>query len=412
MPKDKKYKRIIITDLRTDGHWTTYMRVFTKTFLELGYQVVVLFPNPLAVKVWVDKNCEKFAQNVTYFEIKPFHQKPPGITRLKPLFIFRLFLFRELYSQINEHLTQSELKDSLVFIAWYSYYTMHTPPVLSRFEKLVFAIQRTVMNRIFPVSWFTLIYHYGISMQQQSGVMGSKFFKASCVFVNANKKYTGRAINKPIHAIPDFSEQITGWNETLISQEIINRAGTRKIIGLAGEISQRKGATYFMEVTKQADPDKYFFVLAGKPDWSSFDPKEQSEMRRLLKKENCFSHLDFIPGEEAFCSIISTFDIIHATYFEHKGTSGMHFKSSFLKVPVIVSKGTIMEELTNEYKLGLAVEYGNVSEYLLAIKKLISKENEPYGFDRYYQDNHPDKLMEVMSTMLNEIENKKGPWLN
>lgn len=399
-----KIETIILTDMKASGHWTTYMCMFTKTFLELGYRVKVLFPNHGYVRAWVADHYPEYLSQAEFFNITSFDKKPPAITKWKPLFVFRLFLFRRLYQEIKKNTSREERKKSLLFIAWYKYFVMYTPPRLVKFKKWVFKIQTILMNAIFPIRWSTLSWHYDDPMEQQVGVMDSKYCQSVCVFIQKNPKPMSETINKTIYSIPDFSEIVSNPAKHQISEEIKEKAQGRHIIGLVGGLYKRKGLLNLIRLAECLDERNYYFVVVGEVGWVSYQHNEIEQIKNFAERDNVFHHFEYIEGEDQLCAIIQTFSILYASYPFHKGTSGMLFKSATLKVPMLVSKGHMLHKLANQYRLGLAVNYGSLEEYKAAIVELVKRKPEDFGFEEYLHDNHPDRLLDIFTTLVDEAQ--------
>ncbi|MDW8465866.1 MAG: glycosyltransferase [Chloroherpetonaceae bacterium] len=150
-------------------------------------------------------------------------------------------------------------------------------------------------------------------------------------------------------------------------EEAKQRANGRKIVGLIGSLSPRKGLRTFIEVASKAK-DK-FFLLAGR-----FSEAVDKDIERLLQRarslENCFTHYERIPDGAEFNAFVNACDFIFAAYVDFKYSSNIMTKAALLKKPLIVSDGGLMAQRVRKFKIGTVIQQENVEQCLAAIEHL------------------------------------------
>ncbi len=69
-------KTIALIGENWGGHHPTYLKIFTKTLLELGHQVIVFCPEPTELSEWIAQNFCPYPERIHAFQF----QKPEPIS--------------------------------------------------------------------------------------------------------------------------------------------------------------------------------------------------------------------------------------------------------------------------------------------------------------------------------------------
>ncbi|MBA7497327.1 hypothetical protein ES704_00055 [subsurface metagenome] len=183
---------------------------------------------------------------------------------------------------------------------------------------------------------------------------------------------------KPVVLFPDFADLSAPDNNFIVSKQIKEKSDSRKIIGIVGSLSKRKGVLTLMDVARLTRNKPWFFVFVGELVEDSFNNEELKIIKKNKEQgsENCFFNFNYIPDESKFNAIIELCDIIFATYEKFPHSSNLLTKAAFFKKMVIVSKGYCMSERIHKYSMGLSINGNSVFDCINAINYLCKKKNE------------------------------------
>ena len=171
---------------------------------------------------------------------------------------------------------------------------------------------------------------------------------------------------------PDFTDTSPPDLGFPIAQQIKAKAQGRKIIGLLGSQSKRKGLLTLLEVAQQTRKENYFFVFAGSLAEHTFTTQELTMIQNLvdLNLSNCFFYFERIPDESPFNALVNICDILFAAYEKFPHSSNILTKAAFSEKLVIVSKKFCMAERVEKFKLGISINEGDVLQCIEAIRHL------------------------------------------
>lgn len=392
------------------GHHLTYMRFFCKTLLERGYRVIAFYPDPSAVADWLASHCAQYLENVHVVEISEHdHRKIPIFgkipSKLQPLMV--IARWRYTAAVINRAVKHLGIKPDLVFFHWidnyFSYYLTHH-----------------LIDLIFPYPWSGIYCRPGdLRFKKNSAIphyaiARSRRCQALTLLDEAFVETIKDKLNAPILPFPDLTDEAAPDTELDIVKQIREKAGSRKIIGLIGSLSKRKGLLTFLEVAQRSTDKDWFFVLAGPLNKATFhqeyDDKladDFAKLQNILESppQNCFFHLQSIPDGAQFNAFIQSFDIIFAAYENFPYSSNILTKAAVFQRPVIVSQGFCMAARVQRFQFGLTIPEGDVDACIEAIQALCeqsfsSEFQLSLDFEGYSQLHSMERLGKIFDAIL------------
>ena len=398
-------KTIALIEDSWGGHHPTYLKAFTKTLLELGHQVVVLCPKPTELNEWITQNCDLHSDKFHAFE---FQKPDPSSFPIRQLrfTINAIDRWRNVKMAIETIALKLEKSPDLVFFPWLDSYLA---PYLTHYA----------IDLVFPYQWSGLYFHpKHLRLKQkfwsicrgpltQDAVLNSSRCKAIAVLDEGiARKLQSRINDKPVITFPDFTDTSPPDSNYPIARQIKAKAGGRKIIGLLGLQSKRKGILTLLEVARQTVSEDYFFVFAGSLAEHTFSAQELANIQNTVDSDlsNCFFYFDTIPDGAPFNALVDLCDILFAAYEKFPHSSNILTKTAILEKPVIVSKKFCMAERVEKFKLGLSIDERDVGQCIEAIHYLCSQLEEQKiqpNFEDYRHFHSTEKLKTTFSKILN-----------
>ena len=364
-------KTIALIEDSWGGHRPTYLKIFTKTLLEFGHQVIVFCPEPIELSEWIAQNCCSHLERFHAFE---FYQ-----TKLSSFPILQLRLILNAVNRwrnVKKTIENISLKiGTLPDLVFFPYLDKYLAPYLTHH----------LIDKIFPYQWSGLYFHpWHLRLGQkfwsicrgplrQHAVLKSSRCPAIAVLDEGIAEKLQRKVDgKPVVTFPDFTDRSPPDLSFPIAQQIKEKAQGRKIIGVLGLQSKRKGLLTLLEVARQTVNDNYFFVFAGSLAEQTFTSQELTNIQNLVESNlsNCFFHFERIPDESSFNALVDLCHILFAAYEKFPHSSNILTKAAILEKPVIVSKKFCMAERVEKFKLGLSIDEGAVLQCIEAIRYL------------------------------------------
>ncbi|NEP34199.1 MULTISPECIES: glycosyltransferase [unclassified Moorena] len=402
-------KTIALIEENWNGHRPIYLKVFTKTLLELGHQVIAFCPEPSELSEWVAFNCSKYQEQFQVFEC----QTPePSSFPINGIRAALNAVKRWCYAKVSIQHASSKIGKvpDLVFFPWVD--SCLAPYLLHH-----------VVDRIFPYRWSGLYFHpRHLRLKQKFWSINRGPLKPHAVLKSSHcpaiavldegiaNKLQSKINGKNVITFPDFADESAPDFNWSIVKQIQAQADGKKIIGLLGVQSKRKGVLTLLEVAQQMVKEDYFFVFAGQLSKQTYTSQEQARLQTILnlKLPNCFFYFERIPDEAKFNALVSNCDILFAAYNNFPHSSNILTKAAVFEKPVIVSSNFCMAERVRKFKLGLSINEGDVLQCIYAIGRLCSQlekynqEVQP-DFQGYRRLHSTDQLIEKLQTILNSI---------
>lgn len=395
-------KTIFLIEDSWGGHRPTYLKIFTKTLLELGHQVIVLCPKPIELSEWITQN----HSDLDKFHAFEFHKPDPRSFRVLQLrlIINAIARWRNVKMAIESVALKLEKSPDLVFFPWLDSYLA---PYLTHYP----------IDLVFPYQWSGLYFHpRHLRLKQkfwsicrgplrEDALLKSSRCKAIAVLDEGiAQKLQSKIGDKPVITFPDFTDTSTPDLNYPIARQIKAKAQGRKIIGLLGLQSKRKGVLTLLEVARQTVEEDYFFVFAGSLAEHTFTAQELTNIQNLVDSNlsNCFFYFDTIPDGAPFNALVDLCDILFAAYEKFPHSSNILTKTAILEKPVIVSKKFCMAERVEKFKLGLSIDEEDVVQCTQGIQYL-SRQLEEQKLQPNFEDYRHLHSTEKLKTAFLEI---------
>jgi len=357
---------IVLVCPSSNGHHQTYLRVFARTLLELGHTVAAFTPESGNLDQWVARTCPGLSSRMRVMElIYPGNYHVPG-----PLSV----LFDKLawVRFIARIIKAADLKPDLVFHTWLD--NCLTPGLTAGLTDLTF-----------PFKWSGLYFHpwylrqnLGYSRWRRGPLTNhNALLSRNCPAVavldeGIADKLQALLGSKPVIVFPDIADDSAPDPAFPPATQIRERARGRKVIGLLGVLSKRKGMLMLLEVARRALQENWFFVFAGELLQNSFLPEEQQVLSEFVASDppNCFFHFQRMPDEPQFNAVVAECDILFAVYQSFMSSSNLLTKAAIFKKPVLVSDAHCMGERVRKYGIGLTIAEDSVSQCMMALRQL------------------------------------------
>lgn len=423
------------------GHLPRFHTMFVSKFLELGYRVFSISPNKNYVQQHIVNNQAQlicFEHRELLNELNQKNNSTENNKRMKtkntkfylkkyldlmlPPFIYSMgnFIFQNLRKRGPYHrwYYQNELNKYNEYIQY-----LTTKFNIKKDDVIIFIpfldtlfsgyIDPEILDEKLPHNWWGLI----ISMQS--------FNKKNRISLNKSKYFRGLGIleedkllelqndltTKKIMHFPDIAMSVKINTDYPLLKQITHEANNRKKIGLLGFFAERKGVLNFLMssfLAAENKPNDYFFVLAGA---SIFNKKYTLEyLNKSSHESNSLIYLSAITNDEDFVAVLNHCDIIYAAYLDFPGSSNVLSYAAFLKKPVIVSEGFLMEKRVKEYGIGLAIPKNEPQKCLAAIDCIVNGvdfdgKQLKFDYESYNRFHSYENLGQIIKNMFSSNNN-------
>lgn len=401
---------IVLVDVHHGrGHHLTYMRFFSKTLLEEGYRVISFYPAPEEVKSWLQLHCPQYLAQFYSFEINEFaHRKLPVVkkipSRIQPLSILARWLYTT--KIIQNAVQQIDIVPDIVFFNWLDSY-------------LSCYLSHHLIDRIFPYPWSGIYFRPGELRFGKSfpfplyEVTKSPRCRGLTLLDEGVAQNLQRQLKYPVLPFPDLTDESPPDPDLAIIRRIREKAENRKIVGLLGSLSKRKGLLTLLEVAQKIEDENWFFLFAGPLNPATFHQEYNQRFLEDYRKvqaiidaspSNCFFYLQSIPDGSQFNAFVNTCDVLFAAYENFPYSSNILTKGGVFEKPVIVSQGFCMEQRVQRFGLGLSIPEGDAEQCIKALQSLqedVSPLSLKFDFAGYHQLHSRERLCQVFRELLN-----------
>ncbi len=359
-------KIIAVVDTAWMGHIPSYHKMILNSLLLQGHQVISISPKPQEISEWIDSKSLDFKNRLSLRIFVSSKALEPGALCMATTW------WRDVRNSLRE------FTPDLVFLPG-----IEVNIVSQRLTGLM-------VDEIFPFKWTGL---YLTPKYLRKGIFKfwhkrltrkDRFFDAeNCVGISVLDEGVVPRLQsimptKHILVMPDVSFLEKAESTGELEEKIIRKANGRKIIGLFGEMSKRKGILNFLATAELAEKKSlpWFFILIGPLNHRNNRPHELNLLKSAIAStpSNVFMHLDRVANEEEFNRLFSICDVIFAVYEKFYHSSNALTKAAFFKIPILVAKGFCMAERVGKFKLGTSVPEQNPIKAVQGIKLLLSRE--------------------------------------
>ncbi len=403
-------KTVALVDGFDDGHHPMYQRLHIGAFLDLGCRVLALVPNPGRLESELKAKHGELSDRVQFSAFE--HSKPTSPSwKLRNLYE-PLAMWRCAAVALAAASKETGSKPDLVFFSWLDDYIVAAS-----------AMVRCLLPLVFKHRWSGLFFHPwhlripGGDTRDDSVAAENVLRAHTCIAVTVLDSgiadTLSQSVGKPVIPLPDVS--IAAVDETSeLAREIKAFAGSRRIVGLLGHLSKRKGIMTCLRAAQSENGSGWCFVLAG-----GFDPVQldsfSSEERALVKRaqagelDNVLFRGERIETDEAFNAAVSACDVLYAAYEMFAHSSNIVTKAAQFEKPILVSAGYFMEECVREHRLGLVVDPKDTDATVEALACMLDADalHEKIGEPGYaaYRERHSERaLNEAFAAILEHVD--------
>jgi len=196
--------------------------------------------------------------------------------------------------------------------------------------------------------------------------------------------------NQSFVLLPDVTRVPSG-EKSSYALDIVSHSQGKKIVGLIGAIDGKKKLVQeFLDLSGDPRLKDYFFVMVGEVYESTIDSLTLKEIRNLTGNvtEELLVLDKYIKSDGDFDALFSEIDILFACYKNFDSSANILAKSASFKKPIIVTSGTWIGRLTEQYNLGLTVSDFRIDTLVDAIQKVgevLDTSPNTFGFGDYLE---------------------------
>jgi glycosyltransferase involved in cell wall biosynthesis len=385
---------IAVVEYNWTGHYIPYIKLYTRIYLELGFDVAVMCKKPDAIMEWIQLEIPNFRGNVHVDEL--LEPRLYGITSSTLLGLKRWF-------QIKDKLKLYEKASTLVFI-----------PFLESF--LLPSILAFLVRLTFPYKWFGILLQPKYLRIKEPLVY--KLFNYWAIFKMPSCKavllldegVVGKLKNavrrKNIYAIPDIADMGVSSTPSVLELEVLQKANGRRIVGLFNPKYKYKGILTMIKAAKIAKCENLFYLFCGEVPEKAYSPDEYALIREYVSSapNSCFLYDKYITDEKEYNRVFMACDIIFASFSRFYHSSNTLTKAAWFKKPVIVSKNYCMASRVDKYRMGIPIQEENISECAEALNSLgLNYENyvKSADFEGYMSEHSEENLKSILEFAIN-----------
>lgn len=386
-------RRVAVIDPFEGGHHFPWMVDFCLSFLETGVEVTALCPDPDRLRSEIIRRAPADAAAFDAVSSEGMVDSCAAVPVSR-----RLFVAARNWLRIQRRLDYlpRALKPDAVFFAYIDgMLTRGMPPFF--------------VDRLFSYRWSAL--YMSPTWMRHGRQVWPKLESSVAWSLRAEncesiavideglvERFSELFPGKVVVHLPDF---LPGSAESIrpgTSEEIIARARGRCVVGVVGSLQSRKGITALLKLALEEPDGPFFYVFAGQFVPNAFTYEERALWKAVIAKapENCYIRATAIESEEEYVAIANSCDIFYAAYLRFPNSSNALAWAAWLRKPIIVSEGHLMEERVRRYRLGAAIPENNRHACRIVLeeirRQLKEKKNRDHGFSQYLKDHSRHQL--------------------
>ena len=232
-------RTIALVDGFDDGHHLTYQRQMVRAWLAQGHRVIALVPDPARA---AGRGADPGAQLAAY----PFRHTSAASPFWRLRKVWRpLAAWQHAARAVRAAERESGWRVDLVFFAWLDDYIVGLAPLCRFIAPVLF---RYPWSGLFFHPWHLRApagdaeAHYAVS----TGMLRTRRCRGVAVLDEGVAAQLEERIRKPVIALPDATDDALPPTEPERVRRLDAAARGRKVIGLMGELSRRKGVVAFL----------------------------------------------------------------------------------------------------------------------------------------------------------------------
>ncbi|MDA1045150.1 MAG: glycosyltransferase [Verrucomicrobia bacterium] len=178
---------------------------------------------------------------------------------------------------------------------------------------------------------------------------------------------------------------------------IRERRKGRKVVGLLGQLAARKGLHTLLAASRCKGSENWLYLFAG-----SVEGEDRERIERAAEaQDNVLVIPERIELESEFNAILNECDVLFAVYPLFAHSSGLVTKAGMFKKPILVSKGFCMQEVTEAYGLGIAIDENDVDAVNLSLFELVDpRRSDLPDYDGFARDFGQDALRAFLMELI------------
>lgn len=365
-------KTVVLIEVGNDGHRVAYMRHFCVTLLNKGHKVLCLIPKTEPIKNYIDKHFPKLKNNIKYHDY-PYKWKIsflPMFISVRLNILFNLFQIKRIIANFEKQVQQ---KVDLTFFNYVDVFLISKVPLL-------------IFNYFLNRKWGGLLIHSGMYRQfpslleKKSNLHSSDYIFNSkkCIALAVHDEGIIAKLKNRLHSevilFPEIADTTEPDYSNKIYQEIKTKAKGRIVIGTIG-LEYHKCGYEFLQLSKMADKNKFFFVFAGVYNEyvkKHYNNREIEAFEHLITNppENCHISLGHINEGKDYNSIFCSFDIVYLIYKDFYNASNRLTKAAYFNKLVLATNTGCISEDVKKYLLGETTTPNNIEEHIKKLYKL------------------------------------------
>lgn len=421
----------LINQYSGHGHLDTYARLYSASFLALGYRIVLIAEKEAGIGNYLAARGGDMSKSFAFLARSELHEPAAtsrrqirAVWQQEGLAALSLRIGRKIVSSVLNRVEGSAIVPAVLakrLRAWAAAVPFTTivdevriasrrlqhPPDLVFFLYLDMmsesAIDCRALTRKLEAPWGGILFH----PRARGGDVDSHIER---YFLCPNAKGAlllnphlvepyGRALPRlTFHAAPDVTESATlAADSSPLLRELAARARGRTIVLQFGTLSPHKRIEDLIEVIRRADPDRYLFAIIGEIFWDAYGGDRSLQAFLDHPPEHAFVRLGFIAEEGELNALIAASDILYAVYADFPDSSNNLTKAAIFEKPLIVADDHLMGERVRQYRLGAAVKARDPTSILAGLEALHGRPKSDFGFAAF-RDDHSETALRATLT--------------
>jgi hypothetical protein len=197
---------------------------------------------------------------------------------------------------------------------------------------------------------------------------------------------------RPVVHFPDFADVSIVPSE--LSQALVNRCQGRPTLGVFGTLGGHKNISGALELARRMP--NLNVLIAGPYFPQTMSRAERKRVERLKKLPNVIGHWEKVPTDQELNHLHSICCCLFAAYTGFDQSSNKLAKAAGLKVPLIVSEGTYMAEMTEAHYLGKVADPHGTYSMESALREIMAQGWQGGDGTGYLKGNSKEDLPSVL----------------
>jgi hypothetical protein len=262
------------------------------------------------------------------------------------------------------------------------------------------------IDRVFPYNWAGIYIHLRFPVRYKLTFFRKRFYQPFAAFASKKCRRIGilqedaadrlkGLTSKPIDILPDVSDESPPAASRL-TEQVLQKANGRKIIGLIGGQDRRKGSFLMFDIARRCQhKSNWFFLFCGKMNYANSD-REIESLKKIIGNpgawQNCFFHFKHLPDESCFNAVVGICDVIFAVYRNFPFSSNIMTKAALFEKPMVVSAGNLMARRVEKFDLGTSCDPDDLDACIHAIENVMDHPPAPDGYRNYHYQHSKDQF--------------------